>query len=278
MRLLFEAIGLKFGDDGVECSLPGVSDENWRAAFKYLDAADGFNRTVTFSDPAKGEEVEFLSRVYVNPNETGASYAKLERAAQKLAVSTNPDTAKYRDKIIGYMVTDRYSPIIGAYMTAIWNFKGMGPLPEWLPVIDGSPEDLDVPQDFMDRLERDDRELARKLSIGPYPVSPGDINHMYECAARVYEMTSAELREFDASLRAQTTWEGIKGHEFPPTLAVLTAELSGEGTKPALPHGVTMVEPFPKADHLFNAAPESVRARSRDILAVMAGASETKAN
>jgi hypothetical protein len=276
MRLLFDAIGLKLGDDGVECNLPGVSDESWTAAYKYLDAADGFKRTVTFSDPNLSEEVEFLSRIYPNLNETGASYAKLERAAQKLAVSTNADKDKYRNKLVGYMVTDRFTPIIGAFITAIWAFKEMGELPAFLPELNSSSDDFSVPEAFMSRIE--DRELAWKMSAGPYPVGDGDLDHMYECAAKAYGYTSEELREFDNSLRRQTTWEGIKGHTLPPSLTVLTAELTGGTTDRVLPSGVSMVEAFPKEAHLFNAAPESVRTRSSDILALMAGAAGPKAS
>jgi hypothetical protein len=101
---------------------------------------------------------------------------------------------------------------------------------------------------------------------------------MYECAAKAYGYTSDELREFDNSLRRQTTWEGIKGHTLPPSLTVLTAELTGGATDRVLPSGVSMVEAFPKEAHLFNAAPDSVRTRSSDILAMMAGAAGPKAS
>jgi len=279
MRLLFDAIGLKLGDDGVECSIPGVPDETWLAASKYLDAADGFKRKVTFSDPNLDEEVEFLSRIYPNLNESRVSYTKIERAAQKLAVSANADKNKYRNKLLGYMVTDRFTPIIGAYITAIWAFKDMGELPDWLAKLGPAKYasgDFTVPEEFIASVE--DRELAWKLNAGPYPVGNGDLEHMYENAAKAYQYTSGELMAYDESLRQQTTWEGIKRHTLPPSLAILTAELSGEYPTRTLPAGAAMVEPFPAAAHLFNAPPASVTRRSEEILSIMIDCGHNPAN
>ena len=243
MRLAFDLIGLKLGDDGVEFNVPGVTDAVWYFALKYLDTADGFNRTVVFSDPEQFEDIEFLSRNYPNLMETGASYCKLERAAEKLAVSANPDLEKYRNKLVGYKVTDRFTPIIGAFIDAIWAYKGFGDMPV---DIDPGTGAVHLSSVYLSKVEAQDRELAYKMREGPYPVSEGDLDHMYESAAAQYGWSSDELRAFDDNLRSQKTWAGIKGCTLPPALALLTADdPTGDKIEKTVPPGVSMVHAWP---------------------------------
>jgi hypothetical protein len=263
MRLLFDLIGLKFGDDGVEYNAPGVSDASWLLACKYLDAADGFTRTIEFSDPEIDAEIEFLSRMYPNLTETGASYCKLERACEKLRISTNTDLDKYRDKLVGYMITDRRTPIVGAFIKAIWAEKGFGKLPVQFNDYDRAI----ITDEYLDKVESRDRELARKMREGPYPVHDDDLDFMYVAAAAQYGWTSAELRAFDASLSEQTTIDGIRSHKLPPALANLTAgDPVGDDMTPTVPDGMAMVEAFPNQEALMNAMPEPVKRKSRALL------------
>ena len=286
MRLIFELIGLKFGDDGVECSVPGVSEYFWELACKYLDASDGFQRTICFShfanggphDPDEDESVEFLSREYPRLSATIASYCKIERAAEKLSISSNADDDKYRNKLFGYMITDRRTPIIGAYISAIWAFKNFGELPA---PYDPETDTYLVDQKYIDKVEVRDREVAWKMREGPFPVTDVDLDYMYESVAATYGMSSGELRALDESLRVQTTWEGIKAHKLPPALAILTPDdPTGDQLERRLPAGTAMVTAFPNEGKLYNAMPDTARQRSRDVLATLVGAPESfdKAN
>jgi len=286
MRLIFELIGLKFGDDGVECSVPGVSDRIWELACQYLDAADGFRRTMRFShfangnpdDPAEDEGVEFLSREYPRLSATIASYCKIERAAEKLSISSNADDEKYRNKLFGYKITDRRTPIIGAYISAIWALKNFGELPA---PYDPESDTYLVDQKYIDKVESRDREVAWKMREGPFPVTDLDLDYMYESVAAAYGMTSGELRALDDSLSKQSTWEGIKAHTLPPALAILTPDdPTGDQVERQLPAGTAMVAAFPNEEKLYNAMPDAARQRSREVLATLVGAPESddKAN
>ena len=268
MCLLFDLIGLKFGDDGVEYNVPGVSDASWLCACKYLDAADGFCRTLKFSDPEDDAVIEFLSRIYPNLTETGASYCKLERACEKLRVSTNTDREKYRDKLVGYMITDRSTPIVGAFIKAIWAAKGFGDIPVRFNDRDHTGlRSVTISDSYIAKVEERDRELAWKMREGPFPVDDGDLDHMYAAAAAEYGWSSGELRDFDASLSAQITIEGIRSHKLPPALANLTDDDPvGDNVAPAVPEGVAMAQAFPTQDELKNAIPEHIRQRSRALL------------
>lgn len=271
MRLLFDLIGLKFGDDGLECNVPTVSDPTWNLARMYLDAADGFTRTVDFSDPILEEPIEFLSRKYPNPFRTGASYCKIERAAEKLAISTNSEKEKYRYKLVGYLVTDRFTPVIGAFIDAIWATKNMGPDP-----IKYDPESgtATLSEKYLSKVEGQDRETSWKMRDGPYPVTKDDLDIMYQTAAADYGMTSSELRAFDDNLRKQTTLDGIRGCRLPVALQHLTAENpTGDGLTKLVPPGVNMVAAWSKDDQaLLNAKPATFGERSpiSEILEVAA--------
>lgn len=263
MELLFYLIGLKYGDDGVEFNVPGVSDACWILASKYLDATDGFSRTLGFSDPKDDAEIEFLSRNYPNLTETGASYCKIERAAEKIRVATNADPLKFRDKLVGYLVTDRFTPVIGAFINAIWYTKDYGRMYEQF-------EDFDrgiLCDAYLNKVEATDRELAWKLKEGPFPVSEDDQDMMYEAVAAQYGWTSGELRSWDQGLSSQRTLEGIRSYKLPPALANLTADDPlGDDIAPEPPLGVAMAAAFPDERSLYNALPESTRRQARATL------------
>jgi hypothetical protein len=263
MELLFYLIGLKYGDDGVEFNVPGVSDDCWLLACKYLDATDGFRRTLGFSDPKDDAEIEFLSRNYPNLTETGASYCKIERAAEKLRISTNADPLKYRDKLVGYMITDRHTPVIGAFINAIWYTKDFGRMYEQFDDYDRGI----LCDAYLKKVESTDRELARKMREGPFPVSEDDQDIMYEAVAAQHGWTSGELRAFDTSLSAQRTLEGIRAHKLPPALANLTADDPlGDDIVQEPPVGVAMTAAFPNEKALHNAMPDSARRKARATL------------
>lgn len=269
MRLIFELIGLKFGDDGVEYNLPGVSDYIWEAACWYLDATDGFRRTICFSDPGEDESVEFLSRVYPKLSETIASFCKIERAAEKLSISCNADDEKYRSKLFGYMITDHRTPVVGAYIAAIWAYKGFGNFPA---EFDPQTNRFSVTDDYIRKVEAEDREIAWKLREGPFPVNDDDLDFMYECVAGDYGWSSGELRAFDASLRKQTTWDGIKDHKLPAALShLIPDDPLGDNVERKVPDGVAMVKAFADEAALYNAMPPAAKERSRRALAALVG-------
>jgi len=172
---------------------------------------------------------------------------------------------------VGYLVTDRFTPVIGAFIDAIWATKNMGPDP-----IKYDPESgtATLSEKYLSKVEGQDRETSWKMRDGPYPVTKDDLDIMYQTAAADYGMTSSELRAFDDNLRKQTTLDGIRGCRLPVALQHLTAENpTGDGLTKLVPPGVNMVAAWSKDDQaLLNAKPATFGERSpiSEILEVAA--------
>jgi len=233
LQTIYSWIGPKFGDDGVDPSTPFVSDRIYELAMKYVDRQDGFIRKLETSDAADGEPVEYLSRIYPYLPGSLSSFCKVEKALDKLSVATNRDRERYILKLKGYWQNDRNTPIVGAYLQAVSQMY-QNPLTEVTKLSDKE----------LAALEEADKEIYWKLVNGPFPSDEGASDLAYECVAKDYDMTSGELREFDAKLRVLSTWKDIQAMMVPAKLSSETAEDPLGSAEAAAPSGTTRVAAF----------------------------------
>nr|APG76212.1 hypothetical protein 1 [Beihai noda-like virus 22] len=214
IRAAYHWVGPKFGDDGLAPATPYVDDDTWTRAMHFVDKMDGFTRKLDVSAALLEEPVEYLSRIYPCPTRVLTSYCKVEKAVNKLSIAINGDPERYFLKLRGYWTVDSRTPIVGAYVTAVANMYGI----TLEPLGDGSiltTGDLDGE---LRRLYEEERELYMKVAGGPIPWSPSSEQELYDSVAAEYGMTSVELREYDADLRSQSTWRGIRDKMLPRQL------------------------------------------------------------
>lgn len=196
--LVYEWTGQNFGDDGIACGTPYVSNEWWERAMRLVDNADGFKRKLDVSDTLKLERVEYLSRIYPNLIESKASHCKIERAIRKLSVAINRDPVRYFYKLRGYLANDRHCPLLGGYCLGVANIYG------W---------DCSRPltQEELDKLEVNDRERYWQVHGGPFPDTdvPSYLDTMLAEVGEDYGMSSTEVAEHDARLAGCSTWDEL---------------------------------------------------------------------
>jgi hypothetical protein len=197
--LVYEWTGQNFGDDGLACGTPYVTDKWWERAMKLVDTADGFKRKLEVSITLLSERTEYLSRIYPDLIQSKASHCKVEKALRKLSVAINRDPVRYSYKLRGYLSNDRHCPLVGGYCLGVANTFG------W---------DVTKPltQEELDRLEVTDRERYWQVQGGAFP--DNDVQaHLDTMLAEVgsdYGMTSAEVAEHDARLAGCSTWEELQ--------------------------------------------------------------------
>jgi len=224
-------IGPKFGDDGLDSATPYVDDGIWERAMLYVDRMDGFVRKLETTSAVNEEPVEYLSRIYPCPLRSPSSYCKVEKAVDKISIAVNRDPERYALKLRGYWTTDRNTPIVGAYITAVGKMYGIE-----LTQIEDDALLLDIYEH--------DRELYWKIAAGPFPWDENASDEQYASVSADYGMSSGELREFDALLRSQSTWSGIQAMMIPAKLISETLDDPlGLHTKPD-PPGVARVPAF----------------------------------
>jgi hypothetical protein len=231
IEIAYGWIGPKFGDDGLDPATPFVDDGTWERAMLYVDRMDGFVRKLETTSAVKEEPVEYLSRIYPCPLRSPSSYCKVEKAVDKISLAVNRDQERYGLKLHGYWTTDRTTPIVGAYLTALSRMYGMT-----LASIEEQAQ--------LDLLYEHERELYWKVAPGPFPWDENAGEEQYASVAADYNMTSGELREFDALLAQQSTWSGIQAMMVP---AKVTSETPDDplGLQPKSdPPGVTRVPAF----------------------------------
>lgn len=240
ISVAYHWIGPKFGDDGLDPATPYVDDEMWQRAMIYVDRMDGFQRKLETTSAVAEEHVEYLSRIYPCPLRSPSCYCKVEKALDKISLAVNRDRERYILKLRGYWTVDSRTPIVGAYLSALASLYGI----VLTPLGDGTPLSPDDLEGQLRRIYEEDRELYMKIAGGPYPWDPNSSDEQYAQVAEDYGMTSGELREFDESLRSQTTWAGIQSKMVPKKLLDETqADPLGLFVK-ADPEGTTRVAAF----------------------------------
>lgn len=231
VEIAYTWIGSKFGDDGLDPATPFVDNGTWERAMLYVDRMDGFVRKLETTSAVKEEPVEYLSRIYPCPLRTPSSYCKVEKAVDKISIAVNRDRERYALKLRGYWTTDRNTPIVGAYITAVGKMYGLE-----LTQIEDDAQLRDIYEH--------DRELYWKIAAGPFPWDENASDEQYASVGADYGMSSGELREFDAVLRSQSTWSGIQAIMLPAKLISETLEDPLGLSPKSDPPGVARVPAF----------------------------------
>lgn len=238
--ICFALIGPKYGDDGLDPATPFVSDFIYEGAMLYVDRADGFERKLEGMWSVLNEErCEFLSRVYPSITTSLCCYANVIKALNKLSVAVNRDKDRYFLKLQGYWSTDRKTPILGPYMTAIAN----------LYKFDLGALDRDA---LLAKLYDADRDTYWKVAAGPHPYDAGSEELMYQVIASDFGLSSVELHEYDEKLASMSTWNGIKTMMLPWTLEqeklMTLGDPLGLHLVAETPEGVARVPPIDGGD------------------------------
>jgi hypothetical protein len=245
IRYVWKHVGCFFGDDSVRSAYPYIGILRVKIAMRYVGAQDGMIAKLdAVCVPSEEGSVEYLSRQFFALHAgSAASYCKIEKALAKLTVAASRDPWRYVSKILGYLSADWRAPVVGAYLQAVCSMYGLKVVSH-IDRADAAPGTLEmIVTDHEGRLiehpygnpaklesglrEGDpavlrlfsvDRDLYYKLLNGSYPWEEEDTDLAYEHAAAAFGVSSAELKQFDATLRSQSTWDGIKSCALPGTL------------------------------------------------------------
>jgi hypothetical protein len=157
----FKHIGLKYGDDGL-CSAKTITKVCMDLGLK-----------IKIEKAKKGEPITFLSRIFIDPWRTTTSFQDPIRFIPKISVTTSqlPDQLALANKIYGYHVTDPLTPII----------KGM--VRRYLVT-----DNIDLEHD---------REIKRKVRLGPWPQDKADEDDILQIFARVANIPIQDLVDYD---------------------------------------------------------------------------------
>ncbi|AAO60068.1 RNA-dependent RNA polymerase [Macrobrachium rosenbergii nodavirus] len=105
----FEQTGLSFGDDS-------LFDKQYQLRWNYVVEQLGMELKVEPFDPSNG--VTFLARVFPDPYSTNTSFQDPLRTWRKLNMTSRtcvPVESAALDRVSGYLVTDKYSPVTSEY-------------------------------------------------------------------------------------------------------------------------------------------------------------------
>jgi len=170
----FRCIGLAFGDDI-------LFEERFRSALSRVVNSLGMKIKCERYDARAG--VTFLARVYPRPLESTTSFQDPLRTWRKLHITTRdpnvPLADAALDRLDGYLVTDRYSPITSNYCRMVRR--------RYLPI--ASPE--------TQRLARKSSNKEKPYWLtagGAWPQNPDDIEAMVQVTAFRTGMSDAQVR------------------------------------------------------------------------------------
>jgi len=111
----FELLGPEFGDDG-------LADAQYKAAINKVAVDLGLK--VKLEEYRPDEGLVFLARVFPDPVNTLTSFQDPLRTWQKLPLTSRdpniPIADAAVDRVTGYLVTDKLSPLTGAYCHAMY--------------------------------------------------------------------------------------------------------------------------------------------------------------
>lgn len=190
----FKKIGPKLGDDGL-CEM-----------HDQVKVAEDLGFKLKFENAEGGASaVTYLSRIYVAPRVSLYSMADPKRALSRIPVTVNSNVAAGRaNKVAGYLITDRDTPVLGEYCRAIQR----------------------IYKDVADEKSATPDEL-RKLSADPYP--PCDCRDAaVDVVAKSLGIGADEVLSLEDSLRHVEDVKGLESLRLP-------------GSEPKLHPGATPV-------------------------------------
>jgi hypothetical protein len=112
----FEALGIMFGDDGVQA----LYEDNLEALC--CEAATELGLILKSVPIEKGNPVPFLGRWFANPSVRTDSFQDPIRTCTKLHLTANKNVSEQQalvNKAAGYWTTDRLTPIIGTWASKV---------------------------------------------------------------------------------------------------------------------------------------------------------------
>jgi hypothetical protein len=109
----WDLIGPKYGDDGID------------QGANFVEVGNLLGLTIKVDE--RVDWVTFCGRAYINPMHTISSVTPCSRVLRKIPVITNNDADGGRNKVLGYLVTDSMTPVVGQYLRAlarVYNYSG----------------------------------------------------------------------------------------------------------------------------------------------------------
>jgi len=250
----FCLIGPKFGDDGL------TRKELKRAHTKICDQL-GLRMKFETCLPDTG--VTFLARVYVDPWTTSTTMQDPLRTWRKLHLTARdpnvPLETAALDRLDGYMVTDRFTPITSDYCQMIQrNF------------IMKVAEDTKRAQ----RLSKDREKTYWLTKGGAWPQDPNDYDLMFDCISARTGFDKDVLEEFRLHLQQlNNPWElrSLNRNEEPCPYK----DTLDEDALPTEPLDARQIQEDVESKHL-RANPETTRTSSRENQSPGGGASPSR--
>jgi hypothetical protein len=187
----FRSIGLAFGDDS-------LFEERFASNFSKASREVGMSLKVESYDPERG--ITFLARVFPDPFTTNTSFQDPLRTWRKLHLTSRdpniPLSSAALDRVEGYLVTDRHTPLTSAYCTMVKRVYEAG-----------GAEALPVRQ----LRKSSSREKPYWLTIGgAWPQDVADVDLMFRCAAARTGVDVETLRtRHQQLLESQDVWADI---------------------------------------------------------------------
>lgn len=117
----FEALGLYYGDDGVT-----VADEGISEALEWCAMKLGLKLKCILVE--RGQPLPYLGRYFVDPYTTIDSFQDPMRTLAKIHLTANRELSVEQamaNKAIGYLATDRKTPLIGTWAAQVIKITGM---------------------------------------------------------------------------------------------------------------------------------------------------------
>jgi len=119
----FRRLGLKYGDDTVDCNDNSFVE-------RFTSAAKDLGLTLDIVTVECGQPLPYLGRYFVDPLTTVDSFQDPLRTISKLHLSSNRSVEPSQaaaNKAYGYLVTDAKTPIIGTWARRVVDMTGLRP-------------------------------------------------------------------------------------------------------------------------------------------------------
>jgi hypothetical protein len=168
VKRCWDLIGPKYGDDGLD------QGANFVEVGKILG--------LTIKIDERNDWVTFCGRAYINPMHTISSVTPCSRVLRKIPVVTNNDSDGGRNKVLGYLVTDSMTPVVGQYLRAlarVYNYNG--------------EVDANIIQD---------RDLAHRVRNGAYSFLTQDTDRAISFMAQDMGVTPEDIVRISEKLDA----------------------------------------------------------------------------
>lgn len=201
----YKKLGKYGGDDGITMD---VSSEHLEHAFASM------GMLIKGERKKRGEPVGFLGRVYLDPWVSPSSIIDVKRQVSKLHATVQsvdvPDDLILNRKASGYVVTDKQTPVVGA-----WAVKVLELTANWKDVTTNYEQQMLKDVYYYSRVEPEGGVVFPKLSAGEEQLA-------YDFVAAELGTTSAEIHEFETKLKGVTKWTELEqfGGYFGGSLAL----------------------------------------------------------